>query len=383
MIKIIFDATPMIVERTGIAYYTERLATSLAAHYPDDVELVGFYYNFLGRRDTSHLPRMKNLRYMGASLIPSKIVFQLRRWGIEIPIEFLALQRGDFVIYANFLSYPTLTGIPSAPVIHDLTYLDLPEYVSPKLRSDLVRFVPKAIQRAAFTMTVSAFSKKRIHDAYDVPLDNILVTHIPPAASKPIAATRRQTITQQNGITKPYILFVGTIDPRKNIIGLIEGFMQLPQAMRDSHQLVLIGRIERFAQAEESRLRQAISEGHNILHLGYVDDETRDALLQSATVFTTASQYEGFGMPILEAMSHGTPCAISDIPVFKEVAGDAAAYFTHNKPSSIAQTIGALLQNTKERKRLGSIGKAHAANYQWDTVAVSVYEKIRAAIGGA
>ncbi len=379
MIKILFDATPMIVERTGVAYYTERLATSLAKRYPDDVELVGFYYNFLGRRDTSHLPRLKNLRYMNASFFPSKIVYQLRRWGIEVPIELLALQRADFVIYANFLSYPSLTGIASSPVVHDLTYLDLPEYVSPKLRRDLVRFVPTAIKRAAFTTTVSAFSRQRIHDTYHVPLDDILVTPIPPVPATPVADDRSRALLKQHGITKPYILFIGTIDPRKNIIGLIEGFTQLPAKLRSTHQLVLAGRIERFAQAEEARLHQALADGHNITHLGYVDDETKQALLQSATLFTTASKYEGFGMPILEAMSAGLPCAVSNIPVFREVADDAAEYFDHTSPASIATAIGTLLQQPARRASLSKAARTHAASYQWDRIATAMYEKIRAA----
>ncbi len=374
--NILFDATPMITERTGIAYYTERLALSLARRWPDELQLHGFYYNFLGRRDTSHLPRLDNLSYGGASLVPSKIVFQLRRWGIETPIELLAAgsPRPDFILYPNILGYPSLRGTPSAPVIHDLTYIDLPEYVSAKLRSDLTRFVPRQIKRSAFIITVSEFTKQRIVDYYGVAPERIVVTPIPPEPPRPVAADRRETVLRELGITKPYILFVGTIEPRKNITKLIDGYLQLPEALRTSHQLVVAGRVGWNCEAELAKFKETAGQG--VLHLGYISDEARDILYQSATLFSTASHYEGFGMPILEAMNYGTPCALSDIPIFTEVAGDAAYFFNQDDPASIASKFEELLENPAARERLSQKALAHAATYSWDTVAERVHEAI-------
>jgi alpha-1,3-rhamnosyl/mannosyltransferase len=382
-IKIVFDATPMVVNKTGVAYYIERLAVQLATQYPDEVELVGFYYNFLGRRDASNLPQYPNLTYTGASFIPSKIVFQLRRWGIEVPIEFLAMQKADFILYGNFLSHPSLFHTPSAPVIHDLTYLDLPDYVSPKLRRDLERFVPKAIKRSSFVVTVSEFSKQRLMTRYNLPADDILVTLIPPVPPSNISKERCQAILKENGITKPYILFVGTIEPRKNIIGLVEGYSRLPQELRDRYQLVLAGRIERFASAEEERLHQALNQGHNVTHLGYISDEVKGALYQNATTFAHASEYEGFGMPILEAMSHSVPCVLSDIPVFHEVAGDSALYFDHRKPEEMANALQTVLESDARRRELSKLAKQRAESFKWADVATNLYGAIRRALGAS
>jgi glycosyltransferase involved in cell wall biosynthesis len=379
-IKIIFDATPMVVNKTGIAYYTERIVTQLAAQYPDDVELVGFYYNFLGRRDASHLPVLPNLRYTGASFIPSKIVFELRRWGIEIPIELLALQRGDFILYANFLSHPSLFRTPSAPVIHDLTYRDLPELVSPKLRRDLVRFVPKAIKRSAFVVTVSKFSKRGIHKAYNVLSGDILVTPIPPPPKQIFSGAKNTRLLREANIHKPFVLFVGTIEPRKNIIGLINAYTQLPKKLRETYSLVLAGRIERFAQAEEAAIKDAQSAGYDVIHLGYVTDETKDCLFQSATIFAHASRYEGFGMPILEAMNYGRPCAISDIPVFKEVGNDAALYFDYKKPAEVTHALEQLLSSAALRTRFSKKAAEQAASFKWEKVAADLYDMIRSKV---
>ncbi|MGF7229074.1 MAG: glycosyltransferase family 4 protein [Candidatus Saccharibacteria bacterium] len=376
--KVLFDATPMVTNKTGIAYYIERLMLEMAKAHPE-VEFVGFYFNFLGRRDISHLPTRDNLHYTGASIIPSKVIFQLRRWGIEFPIEIMALQRADFVLYGNFLGYPSLFHTPSTAVIHDLTFIDLPEYVSAKLQRDLTRFVPKQLKRSAFITTVSEFSKRRIQQEYK-PNKDIIVTPIPPAPLQVHSAKEHAAMLADLGIALPYILFVGTIEPRKNLLQLIEGYKQLPKKVRDSHALVIAGRIGWNCEAEETALQQAKDEGYNVIRLGYIADDVREMLYQSATLFSTASHYEGFGMPILEAMSYGTPCAVSDIPVFREVAGVNADYFDQEKPAIIAAHLEALLSNKQLLDKLGRDGRAHVATFKWQTIAKQVFDRIQQAI---
>ena len=379
-IRIVFDASPLLANKTGVAYYIERLAVSIAKQYPDQVELIGFYYNFLGKRSSSHFPTTPNLRYHGVYFIPSKVIYQLRRWNIEIPVEAITHTRADFILYTNFLGYPSLKRTPSAPVVHDLTYLDLPDYVSAKLRSDLTRFIPKEINRSKFVVTVSEFSKKNITKTYHVDPDNILVTPIPPI--KPVIHDEetRKDILNKLGIAHPFIAFVGTVEPRKNLIKLIRAYVQLPQELRDKYALVIAGRIGWNCEAEEAELAKVTREGYNVKHLGYISDAEREVVYQSATLFATASHYEGFGMPILEAMSYGVPCAISDIPVFHEVGGTAADYFDQDKPSVIAAHLEALLSDENLLKRLGEQSKKQAESFRWETVAQSVYEKIKRTI---
>lgn len=381
-IKVIFDATPLLDKKTGIPYYTEQLVVSLAKQFPDDIELVGFYYNFLGRRDVSQLPTAKNLRYTRATIFPSKIIFQLRRWGIEFPIELMALERADFVLYPNFLGNPSLYNVPSAPVIHDLTYIDLPEYVSAKLRSDLIKFVPKVIKRSKFVITVSEFTKQRLQDHYQIPGSDILVTPIPPAPMTTHRAATSAAALKKLGITKPFILTLGTIEPRKNIGKLVEAYKKLPAPTRDKYGLVIAGKIGWYSDADEAAMKDAAKEGYNVTHLGYVSEEDREILYQSAALFVSASHYEGFGMPILEAMAYGTPCAVSDIPVFHEVAGDAARYFDQEKPASIAKSLETLLASKPQLAKLSKDGKAHVSKLSWDHVARSVFDRIKQSLQG-
>jgi len=377
--KVIFDATPLLANRTGIAYYIEQMMVEMAKAHPE-TEFVGFYYNFLGRRDTSSLPRSSNLKYVNTSIMPSKIVYQLRRWGIEFPIELIALTKADFIIYGNFLGYPSWRKTPSAPVIHDLTYIDLPQYVSAKLRKDLIRFVPKQIKRGSFAVTVSEYSKKRMIEEFGNDKE-ILVTPIPPVDLAHHSDQECQKQLINVGITKPYILFIGTIEPRKNIPNLIEAYKQLPQTLRDQYSLVIAGRIGWNCESEEALLAQAPKEGYDIKHLGYVSDTLREVLYQKATVFSTASHYEGFGMPILEAMHYGVPCAISSIPVFREVAVDNADYFDQSNPSDIAHHLQTLLTNIDARESFSRRGKARADSFTWTTVAEAFYQMIKRTLG--
>lgn len=380
-LRILFDASPLLVNKTGVAYYTERLVTQLANEYPDKVELVGFYYNFLGRRRTDHFPKARNLSYHEVRYIPSKVLYQLRRWGIEMPIELLARQKCDFVLYPNFLGYPSVHHTPSAPVVHDLTYLDLPSYVASKNQHDLERFVPQQVRRSAFAVTVSEFTKNRLVDAYGVNPDTVLVTPIPPEKPKDISAAETTSTLTQLGIDKPFILFLGTVEPRKNIVKLIDAYAKLPDPIRHGYKLVIAGRIGWNCEAEVAKLQYAKDHGYDVLHLGYVSEAQRAVLYKSTSLFVHTSHYEGFGMPVLEAMAYGAPCAISNIDIFHEVAGDSALYFNQEDPDSIAAGISNVLTDEKLRSKLGKSGQKHAEDdYSWENVSRLVYEKINQAV---
>jgi len=372
-IKIVFDASPLLVNKTGVAYYIERLVSQIAQKYPQDVELIGYYFNFLGKRSSAHFPLAPNIRYHGIYFLPSKVLYQLRRWNIELPVEFLSHTKADFILFPNFLGWPSLFRTPTAPVIHDLTYLDLPQYVAAKNRSDLERFVPKQINRSDFVITVSEFSKREIAQKYQVAHDDILVTPIPPGPPVVYDQETRRDVLDKHGITQPFIVTVGTIEPRKNIIKLLSAYTQLPESVRNKYALVVAGRVGWNCEAEIAEIAKVTKKGYSVIHVGYVDDQAREILYQSASLFVSASHYEGFGMPILEAMRYGVPCAISDIPVFHEVAGSSADYFDQERPSVIAAHLEGLLTDDALLKHLGEEARKQAQTFNWGSVAEAVY----------
>lgn len=378
-LTIAFDASPLITKRTGVAYYTQNLIENLAARYPD-VNFIGFYYNLLGRHNSEQLPMAANISYREINFIPNKVVFQMQRFGVYPPLELFLKEPVDFVLFSNFWGYPSLRRTPSAPVVHDLTYLDLPEYVTTKNRKDLAKLIPKQIQRSEFVVTVSDFSKQRLVDTYGLEPDSILVTHIPPSPPKIMSKEQTAINLKKLKLDKPFILFLGTVEPRKNVDNLIDAYALMPEKLRKEYSLVITGREGWYAEGIIKHIKQAQRGGLDIKHIGYVSDEAKAALYQSASLFVTASRYEGFGMPVLEAMSYGAPCAISDIPVFKEVAQDAALYFDPEKPEDISKILAKGLTDKKVRSQLADKSAKLLATYSWGKVASKLMNKIKSSL---
>jgi alpha-1,3-rhamnosyl/mannosyltransferase len=375
-LKILFDANPIVARRTGVGYYTAGVIQALADQYPD-MELVGYYYNFLGRKPRPSEPTAPNIVYKPIYAFPGPAVNLLRRLHILLPVELLTFTKADFIFYPNFLGLASLFKTPSANVVHDLTYVDLPEYVARKNLSDLQHFIPDNIRRANFLVTVSAFGKRRMHEELGVADHAILVTPIPPSPPKQLPKRELEHILRDElHIPGKYFLTLSTVEPRKNVLGMFDAFLGLPEALQKEYTLVVTGAIGWNCEAEVARLAELKKSGKNVVHLGYVTDVQKAALYQDATFYTSASHYEGFGMTPLEAMSYGTPCALSDIPVFKEVAGNAVLYFDKDKPEAIAAAWQRLLRDAELRKRLGTAGQRQAASFKWSDVAESLYNRI-------
>jgi alpha-1,3-rhamnosyl/mannosyltransferase len=371
-VRILFDAQRLFGDKTGVEYYTSSLIKNLAEQYPE-LHITGFHS---GRfTPNNSLPTARNIVYRRIWL-PLKAINLLRRLHVTIPIELLTIQRYDFILYPNFLGLSSLFHTPYAPVIHDLTYIDLPGYVSKRNLHDLQTFIPQQLRSASFAVTVSEFGKKRIHEALDYPLDDILVTPIPASTPQEQSRPKRDAALHDLGLTSKYFLTLSTIEPRKNILGMLDAYLLLPEKIQKEYTFVIAGKVGWNCDEELARLDFLAKQGKNIIHLGYVTDEQRVALYQGATFYTSASHYEGFGMTPLEAMSYGIPCAISDIPVFKEVAGTATLYFDQQRSEAIKNAWLKLVEDQELRRRLSGEGKQHANSYKWGDVAISLYNRV-------
>jgi glycosyltransferase involved in cell wall biosynthesis len=369
--KIVIDITPMVMpKKTGVGIYTQRLFEALAKEIPDDTLLVGYYFNFLGRKKPV-LPKSNNIVYRQIRLYPGFVVNYLRRIGVEFPVEFLAKTKPNIVLFPNFLSQPTICKSRKFVVLHDLSYLVFPEFASDKNRKDLERFIPKSLKRCTGVITVSEFSKRAIVETYKYPVDNILVTPIPPEDKLSITAKESRLITAKLNITRDYILFLGTLEPRKNLISLLQAY-EINKDLHGSYDLVCTGGMVWKFEEIAKKIHELQSRGLNVIHTGYVTDEQKAALYQNASVFVLPSHYEGFGMPVLEAGQYNIPIALSDIPVFREVAKDSAVYFDQNNPSDIAIKIVELLGDTDKCRSLIDKSNKNLSRYKWPDVAKSV-----------
>lgn len=375
-ITILFDAHPLLGQKTGIGYYTEQLVTELAKHYPDDIKLVGYYHNFLLRKKVRGLPEAPNLHYRRISWMPGQIVNLLRRFGIAIPIELLTGCWSDIILYTNFWGPPSISRAISVPIIYDLSFYDHPDFGADKNIRDLKRFVPKVLRPAPLTITISEFSKQRIAHKFSVPDEDILVTPIPPAPMLQLSIRLSRSVLTTQGIDKPYILFIGTLEPRKNLVELLDAYADLPASIRKAYSLVIAGKKDWKFAATMGRINEMQQQGFDVHYLGYVSDETREILYKNARLFVLPSVYEGFGMPILEAMRYGTPCVVSDIPVFHEVAANHAVYYTLGSSKNLSNKITLALQGTDNVSSRQARKDYVATNFSWQKICTAVYRRL-------
>ncbi|MFH1771956.1 MAG: glycosyltransferase family 1 protein [Candidatus Omnitrophota bacterium] len=187
-------------------------------------------------------------------------------------------------------------------------------------------------------------------------------------------------VVDKLGISDKYILFVGTIEPRKNIIGLLRAFKIIKSKYKLNHQLVIAGG-KGWKVSNIFKVYKNLSFGENeVKFLGYVDEEALAMLYSGADLFVNPSFYEGFGMPSLEAMACGAPVVASDIPVFREVLGDAAYFTDSRNPESLAKAMQVVLTSGELRGSLCGKGKLRYQQFSWKESAkkiLSIFESLK------
>jgi glycosyltransferase involved in cell wall biosynthesis len=364
---VLFDANPIVGGNlSGVGYYAKGAISALAEAYPVEIQLVGHCFNFRGKKDVRQLPQAANIRYVESRLLPGKALALLRRFGLQFPFRLLIKAKGDIAFFPNYVSLPT-GRIPSVISVHDLSFVDFPQFLQPANRSFLERFVPRSLKAAAHVFAISVATKQGIIEHYDLPENKITVTHIPVAAMP-------HNVPPSKLVTGSYILFMSTLEPRKNFMTLVHAYCALPQTLKAEYSLVLAGS-EGWAVSEAMReIKQLQSEGEHIIVTGYVDDTTRAALYEHASLFVMPSFNEGFGMPLLEAMSYGIPIVTSDIPVFREVAQDAALFAIIDNHADFADKMQLVLTKPDQRNKLINAGTQRLQAFSWHTVATQMYD---------
>lgn len=342
-------------QKTGIDYYVERLIASLEQYYPNRLELTGYRFGFWRR----------------------KFVGLCRRFGFQPLLELFVWRKADVVLSTDFIALPSLRRSKRVLFVYDLAFLDHPEFVRKRNLIALKRFCPPSIREADAIVTISDFTKARLEHHFPDLRASVVVTPVPPAETESKPADLGANLSAKGVKAGAYILYVGTIEPRKNLENLVNAYGQLDEGTRAKYALVLAG----GKGWEDEKILRAIAaarqKGLNIILPGYVSEAEKAALYASAACFVLPSHYEGFGMPILEAMRYGVPVAASDIPVFHEVAGDAAVYFDQNKPGAIADGLSSVLNNPDLASNLAREAEVRLKAFSWQKNAQKVYETLR------
>lgn len=262
----------------------------------------------------------------------------------------------------------------SVITIHDVAFLFFPECFSFGLRSWLALACKIGIARAKKVITVSEATRQDVLTHYGVAPEKVVTIHhgIHERFRKFDESFRPaiEQTTRKYRIQHPYILCIGTLQRRKNIPRLLQAFYLLKQQYHIPHQLVLVG--QKYSDLPEHEILSTINRlmlNQDVIWPGYIDEEEMPLLLNGAELFVLPSLYEGFGMPLVEAMACGVPVACSNTSSLPEVVGDAGMLFDPDDVDSIASTIYQLVTMERLLEKLRAKGLQRARKFSWDTCA--------------
>ncbi|HEX5145727.1 MAG TPA: glycosyltransferase family 1 protein, partial [Conexibacter sp.] len=289
-----------------------------------------------------------------------------------------ASRESDVVLATNSYLLAALARVPAVATVFDLT----------PFRKDVV--LPRGAGFERLTLPLAVRGADALLPISHATRDD-LVARFPRAAAKAtvveLAADAAFAVTgdaarasARHGLRTPYVLALGTLEPRKNLPRLIEAFAGLPPQLRDAHELVLVG----GSGWATDEIDASIARHRELVRpLGHVPDEDLPGLYREAALFAYPSLFEGFGLPVLEAMTAGTAVVTSNVSSLPEVGGDAVRYADPHDVGSIRDALAALLGDPAERARLAAAGRERARRYSWERTARETLDAVERAAARA
>ncbi|MBK8491581.1 MAG: glycosyltransferase family 4 protein [Saprospirales bacterium] len=262
---------------------------------------------------------------------------------------------------------------PTAMVLHDIAYAHFPQHIPWLSRQYYRYFVPRYLNRAEQVITVSEFSRKDLVQTLGISPEKIQVGYNGPRdVFQPLPEAQQQAIRAQYSEGKPYFLYIGAIHPRKNVHRLIRAFDRFKAQTGAPHQLLLAGRWA-WQTGEVRTAYEAARHKESIRFLGYVDDELLASVLGAAFALTYVSLWEGFGLPVLEALYAEVPVIFAYATSLPEVAGPAGLGVDPESEEAIASAMHHLVENKSLGPALVEKGRRQRTRFSWDQTAEVVY----------
>jgi glycosyltransferase involved in cell wall biosynthesis len=383
-VRIGIDARPAVFpQKTGVGYYTWHLLRLLPAVDPSDT-FVAWYLNAAGLTGG---PRGL-LRDLAAPNLIEKATPIPATW-FERLSERFALPRVEWFATFDVLFAPNFVPPPTRArrlvvTVHDLAFKRLPRTAPHGTASWLGR-LDRALERAARVIAVSESTRRDLLELSDVDPAKVVVIPlgVDPTVFRPSDPGAVSAVRARFGLSGPYLLSLGGIEPRKNLPNLLGAFSRLSSGM----PLVIAGSGVEWNPEGANLLVESLQKlpedvRSRIVRTGYVSEPDKVALMGGAEAFVYPSLYEGFGLPVLEAMACGTPVVTSNLSSLPEVVGDAAILVDPVDPSSIADGIDRVLGDPDVRTRLVRAGRERAEGFTWEKTAAATSKVLHDAGGG-
>ena len=357
--RVVVDYRPALRARTGVGEYVHHLAAAYARQQGPDDSLVLFSSSWKDR--LSHVTAPAGTVAADRRIPVRALNWLWHRHGWP-PIEWLT---GPADVVHAF--HPLLIPAQHAAqvvTVHDLHFLSRPEHSVREIRRDYPLLAARHARRADAVVTISHATARLIEVTFSVPKERIFVC--PPGAPSWQHLGRAPNVPRDG-----YILFVGTLDPRKNVGSLLDAYALALERQPRLPPLVIAGSMAPGAEAWATRWAQAPLAGH-VDYRGYVADTDREALYAGARLLVLPSLDEGFGLPVLEAMSAGIPVLVSNRGALPEVAGDAGIVVDPDHTDAFAAQLAWLATDNDVASAAATRGLARARTYTWDAAAAEL-----------
>ncbi len=373
--KILFNGLSVAYPISGVGEYTLQLGKALEALLGDSM-VFWFGKNLPGHRHVdfdNHIPTFTNrVKYHlsgGLRKIPG-LTIMLHLWRDRQFRSYTRRMKPSLYHETRYALFQFEDG-PTVITVYDLSFVRHPEWHPADRAEYLERYFLKRISKVDSVITISEFSKKEIMSLLGISPDKIYVT--PLGVDRSFSPGKKE----MKGFPNEYILSLGNLEPRKNLVTLLDAYRSLPKKLRERFPLVIAG-ASGWHTRELKKALQLFPRDEKPILTGYVPKKLLPDLYRGASLFVYPSLYEGFGLPVIEAMACGVPVLASNSTSLPEVVEDAGVLIDPRDVSHLKEAMMELLEDEKARRELARRGIARAKLFSWDQCArqtLSVYER--------
>ncbi|MFN0106550.1 MAG: glycosyltransferase family 4 protein [Bryobacteraceae bacterium] len=357
--RICVDASPLLLRSAGVKNYLYYWIRALQ--------------RTAGGNSVAAYPFIKNVGELTHESSVMNLVNTVPRIAWLLAANRIAVMRrmatGDAQIFhVTNQVHDGVKGMALTATVHDMTCWLMPEFHTPGNITADKRFADQVLTRADGLIAVSENTRQDAIRILNLNPDKIVAIHSGvPDAYFQVTDSDALRVRAQLNLPKPFILHIGTIEPRKNLDALLDAYLMLPQSVRDEVELVFAGPMGWAASATSQRILSGLP---GVRYLGYVQESDLPGLTRAAAVFAYPSLYEGFGFPVAQAMAAGVPVLTSNNSCMPEITGAGAVHVDPRSPSDIRDGLERLLLSTTMAAEVAAAGRTKADDYRWDLCAV-------------